>query len=84
VAQQYADVVPIAATPAEFVAACEGILAWDGEARARFLTAAAAVVTNTSWDRTVDAMQALLRRFDPADNARMRAHTERPELTSLA
>jgi hypothetical protein len=70
VAQQYADVVPIAATPAEFVTACEGILAWDDSARLSFRASAALVVAGTSWDRTAAAMQDLLGRFDPkADRA---------------
>jgi len=70
VAQQYADVVPIAATPAEFVAACEGILARSPEAQAEFREHAAQVVAATSWDLTASAMQVLLERFDTsADKA---------------
>ncbi len=69
VAQQYADVVPIAATPAEFVAACEGILAWHDSARLSFRASAALVVAGTSWDRTAAAMQDLLERFDVAADA---------------
>lgn len=66
VAQQYAAVVPIAATPAEFVVACERILAWDDSARLSFRASAALVVAGTSWDRTAAAMQELLSRFDDA------------------
>ncbi|KQP13129.1 hypothetical protein ASF43_18645 [Pseudorhodoferax sp. Leaf267] len=64
VAQQYADVVPIAASAAEFVAACECILARTPAERATFASAATATVAATSWDGTASAMQALLRRFD--------------------
>jgi glycosyltransferase involved in cell wall biosynthesis len=84
VAQQYAAVVPIAASAGEFVAACEAILARDDAARARFQAAAAAVVADTSWDRTAAAMQALLRRFDRTDGTPVPAQAPRPELAPLA
>lgn len=64
VAQQYADVVPIATTPEEFVQACESIMAWTLTQRAEFQEAAAEVVAATSWDMTATAMRALLARFD--------------------
>ena len=64
VAQQYAAVVPIAATAAQFVAACESLLALSPEARAQFQAQAAEVVAATSWDLTATAMQVLLERFD--------------------
>lgn len=65
VAQQYAQIVPIAASHAEFIAACEHVLARDGAEQMNFRMAAAMVVAETSWDRTAAAMAALLRRFDP-------------------
>lgn len=64
VAQQYADVVPIAATPEEFVQACESILAWTLTQQAEFQEAAAETVAATSWDMTATAMRALLARFE--------------------
>jgi glycosyltransferase involved in cell wall biosynthesis len=69
VAQQYAAVVPIAATPAEFVAACEDILARDAGAQIRFQAMALDMVAATSWDRTAAAMQALLARFETPTSA---------------
>lgn len=69
VAQQYADVVPIAATAEEFARACERILAWTLEQQADFQEAAAEVVAATSWDMTAAAMRALLSRFDAVDGA---------------
>jgi glycosyltransferase involved in cell wall biosynthesis len=66
VADQYAAVVPIAATPAAFVAACESILARSPEARQRVAEDGAAVVARTSWDATATAMVALLRQVDEA------------------
>ena len=64
VAEPYSGVVAIAADPAEFVAACEDILAWTPADHQRFAQAAAAVVAATSWDRTAERMHALLSRFD--------------------
>lgn len=63
VAQQYAAVVPIAASPAEFVAACEDLLARTPQQRAQFQDEAAQVVAATSWDQTAGAMHVLLERF---------------------
>ena len=84
VAQQYAAVVPIAATPAEFVAACEDILARDAEAQLRFEAVALDMVAATSWDRTAAAMQALLDRFEPAQQAAIPAQTPDAELAPVA
>ena len=84
VAQQYAAVVPIAATPAEFVAACEDILARDAEAQLRFEAVALDMVAATSWDRTAGAMQALLDRFDPSQMTATPAHTPHAELAPIA
>lgn len=71
VAQQYAAVVPIAASPAEFVAACEDLLARSPQQRAQFEDDAAQVVAATSWDQTAGAMHVLLERFEApaADDA---------------
>ena len=64
VEQQYAGVVPIAYSPAEFVAACEAILQRTLDERSRFKAAAALTVAATSWEHTATAMLALLQRFD--------------------
>ena len=64
VAEQYAHVVPIVATAAAFVAACEAILQRTPAEAAAFAVAAAETVSATSWNRTAGAMQALLQRFD--------------------
>jgi hypothetical protein len=65
VAHQHPELLAIAASPAAFVSACERILAWREEERHAFASAARHAVSQTSWDRTADAMQALLGRFDP-------------------
>ena len=84
VAQQYAAVVPIAATPAEFVAACENILALDAEAQLRFEAVALDMVAATSWDRTAGAMQALLDRFEPTQQAAIPTQAPDAELAPIA
>jgi glycosyltransferase involved in cell wall biosynthesis len=66
VVKQYAAVVPIAASAAEFVVACEGVLARSLGEKLMFEAAAAKVVAATSWDTTADAMQTLLERFEVA------------------
>lgn len=60
VAEPYADVVSIADTPEEFVAACDAILARDGAQQAAHALALAAVVGRTSWDATAQAMADLI------------------------
>ncbi|MDB5893024.1 MAG: glycosyl transferase group 1 [Rhodoferax sp.] len=64
VVEPYSGVVKIAVDAAEFIAACEDILAWTPADRQRFAEAAAAVVAHTSWDRTVESMNRLLSRFE--------------------
>ncbi len=79
VAEWHADVVSIAATPADFVKSCERVLArTDSEQRA-FARAAAKTIATTSWDRTVSAMAMLLqqlhRRHTNKVPASVRSHT---------
>ena len=64
VAECYAGIVDIAADAAEFVAACEDVLAWNEADRARFREAAKDVVARTSWDHTAQNMHQLLTRFE--------------------
>jgi glycosyltransferase involved in cell wall biosynthesis len=64
VEQQYAGMVPIAHSPAEFVTACEAILQRTPDERSRFKAAAALTVAATSWEHTATAMLALLQRFE--------------------
>lgn len=77
VVEPYTDVVSIADTPEEFVAACDAILARDEDRRAAHAKALASVVARTSWDRTARAMADLIaqvearreREEEPAANA---------------
>ena len=85
VAEQYATVVPIAASPAGFVAACEDILARDAEAQLRFAAVALDTVAATSWDRTAAAMAVLLDRFEKdAASAAGSSHSSHSELDPVA
>lgn len=62
VAEPYGEIVHLGSTAAEFVAACEAALA-EGEAeRAGRVAAMRAVLAETSWDRTAEAMDALIAR----------------------
>jgi UDP-galactopyranose mutase len=56
----YSDVVAIAATHADFVAACETALARTASDREADSRVRAEVVRSSSWDRTVDAMATLM------------------------
>ncbi len=60
VVDSYAHCVAIAGDTAEFVAACERALNATPDERERESAARAAVVAQTSWDRTVEAMAALI------------------------
>lgn len=63
VAQWYADVVSIAATPEDFVKCCERILARDEAEQRAFEKAAVRTIAATSWDLTVSTMAGLLQQL---------------------
>jgi UDP-galactopyranose mutase len=60
VAEPYGDVVQIAATPAEFVAACDAALSESPAARERRTRRMREIVAATSWHNTVAGMAALI------------------------
>jgi UDP-galactopyranose mutase len=60
VAEPYADVVRLAATPAELIAACEGALQEAGDERARRTQRMRDILARTSWDATVEHMARLV------------------------
>lgn len=60
VADPYGDVVRIASTPTDFIAACDAALRESAEERARRAARMRAIVAATSWDHTVAAMAALI------------------------
>lgn len=62
VVEPYSQVVSIAATPDDFVQACEALLGRSEAERASHAQALAEVVARTSWDATAQAMAALIER----------------------
>jgi hypothetical protein len=60
VAEPYGDIVYLGATPKEFLAACDSALASDVSERDRRATLMRKVLSGTSWDVTVSAMEELL------------------------
>lgn len=57
VAQPFGEIVYLAATPAEFVAACEAAIESGDEERERRAALMRRVIERTSWDRTAAAME---------------------------
>jgi UDP-galactopyranose mutase len=60
VAEPYGDIVYLGSTPAQFLAACEAALSSDDDERNRRATEMRKVLSGTSWDVTVSAMENLL------------------------
>jgi UDP-galactopyranose mutase len=60
VAEPYGDIVYLGGTPTEFLSACEAALASDTGERDRRATLMRKVLSGTSWDVTVAAMEKLL------------------------
>lgn len=60
VAVPYGDVVEIAATPAQFIGACQRQLMLDANQRSRQRSRMREIVAGTSWDRTAASMHELL------------------------
>ncbi len=66
VAEPYGEVVAIASTHAQFLAACEQVLGRSPGQQARHAAALAQVVQGTSWDVTAQAMAGFITRADAA------------------
>jgi glycosyltransferase involved in cell wall biosynthesis len=60
VARPYGEIVLIADSASCFIAACERALALTGDERQRMLAAMQQVLSRTSWDHTVQQMDALI------------------------
>ncbi|MBS6435522.1 NAD(P)-binding protein [Pantoea sp.] len=63
VVRHYSDVVSIADTPQGFILACEAALGLSDEARRQQAAQMAAIIAETSWDRTAEQMQAQIVRL---------------------
>ncbi|HUR90302.1 MAG TPA: glycosyltransferase, partial [Ramlibacter sp.] len=64
VVEPYGHVVRIADTPEGFIADCEMIMARTPQEREQHAREVAAIVANTSWDKTADAMAELIAQAD--------------------
>jgi hypothetical protein len=65
----YGDVVAIAETPEEFIAACERMLNATAEQKAALAERMRAVVAGTSWDLTAAKMHELIQTTPPGNKA---------------
>jgi glycosyltransferase involved in cell wall biosynthesis len=65
----YGDVVAIAETPEEFIAACERMLNATAEQKAALVERMRAVVAGTSWDNTAAKMHQLIQTTAPGNKA---------------
>ena len=72
----YGDVVAIASTPEEFIAACERMLAMSAEEQATMVERMRDIVANTSWDKTAARMHELISTTAPGSKARASAVLE--------
>ncbi|RYF36581.1 MAG: glycosyltransferase family 1 protein [Comamonadaceae bacterium] len=81
VVDPYGHVVSIADTPAEYVAACERILARTPEQRTAHAQELAQAISKTSWDKTAQAMATLIA---AADEAKSETDAAEESDTSLA
>jgi len=72
----YGDVVAVAGTPEEFIAACERQLAMSEDERQAMAKRMREVVANTSWDLTATRMHELIESAVPGRHARLPATQE--------
>jgi glycosyltransferase involved in cell wall biosynthesis len=77
----YGDVVAIAETPAEFIAACERMLNASEEQKAALAERMRAIVARTSWDITATAMHKLIQTTGPGNKAQ-RLTADRADIAS--
>ena len=72
----YGDVVAVAATPEEFIAACARPQARSASERPAMAQRMRAVVANTSWDLTASRMHELIESAVPGRHARLPANPD--------
>jgi hypothetical protein len=63
----YGDVVAIASTAEEYIAACERMLAESDDEKARLVERMRDIVANTSWDKTAGRMHELISTTKPGE-----------------
>ncbi|BDT59288.1 glycosyl transferase [Massilia varians] len=79
----YGDVVAVAATPEEFIAACERQLALGEAERQAMAKRMREVVANTSWDLTASRMHELIDSAVPGRHARLPANQDAAKVDVL-
>jgi hypothetical protein len=72
----YGDVVAIASTADEYIAACERMLALSSAEKTEMVERMRDIVANTSWDKTASRMHELISTTAPANKARASAVLE--------
>ncbi|MDB5745821.1 MAG: glycosyl transferase, partial [Massilia sp.] len=72
----YGDVVAIASTAEEYIAACERMLALDGAEKTEMVERMRDIVANTSWDKTASRMHELISTTAPGNRSRAAAVLE--------
>ncbi|CAA9406083.1 MAG: Glycosyltransferase [uncultured Ramlibacter sp.] len=83
VVEPYGHVVSIADSPADYVAACEAILARTPEQQAQHGRDLALAISRTSWDRTAHAMAELMEQADQAKHEQEAADESEDERATL-
>jgi len=71
----YGDVVAVADGAADYIAACERMLALSAAERAELAERVRAVVAKTSWDNTANSMHRLIQTTKPRNNVQRLAPT---------
>jgi glycosyltransferase involved in cell wall biosynthesis len=84
VVEPYGHVVSIADTPAEYVAACERILARTPQQRQAHARELAQAISKTSWDKTAQAMAALIETADQAKEETEAAEAQDSSMAKVA
>jgi glycosyltransferase involved in cell wall biosynthesis len=72
----YGDVVAIASTADEYIAACERMLALSAAEKTEMVERMRDIVANTSWDKTASRMHELISTTAPGNKARASAVLE--------
>lgn len=76
VVDHYRDIVRLAGSPEEFIAACEAALLESPAERSRKVKGMRAVLARTSWDTTVAQMHALMERVPSIDKPILNLQSE--------
>lgn len=82
VVDHHSDVVEIAASPQEFIDACECVLHWQSKERRERIAAMRNKLSHTSWNTTAAKIHSLLQTLDISNTPMSTFHTDRQSSTS--